>query len=332
MLKLALAGGYGHCNALVKSALARQDVQFVAAAKWGPEDPTKYMGIEGVPKDLPLYDDYRTMLDKHQPDIVGVFMPFFRIAETARDSAERSCHLICEKPLATTLEGLSALREAVRRNGVRIAAFMSMRAQPSYQAVRKLIAEGRIGQPILAAAQKSYPFKTRDDFYKRRETYGGSIPWQAIHALDLIAYCTGRDFVRVAAMQSNEAHPTHPGMEDNGGILLELSGGGHAVIWFDYLRPWAEGVQRKHGDDRLRIAGSQGIIEVIEEGTRVQLMTPTNVEDVPLPPEGDLFASFVDSLKGDGEPLITDDESFRVTQVALMARQAADEGRLVELP
>ena len=63
----------------------------------------------------------------------------------------------------------------------------------------------RLGRPILALGQKSYPFATRDDFYKTRRTYGGSIPWQAIHALDFLSYCCGKDYARVAAMQSSTA-------------------------------------------------------------------------------------------------------------------------------
>jgi len=331
-MKLALAGGYGHCNALLKSAAACEDVEFVAATRWGAEDPLKFMGLkEIVPADLPIYDDVARMLDEHRPDVVGVFMPLYRIAATARTAAERGCHVVCEKPLATTLEDLEALRGAVRSGGGRLMAYMSMRAQPSYLAVRQLIADGRIGTPVLAAAQKSYPFKQRDDFYKKRQTYGGSIPWQAIHAIDYVSFCTGKDYTRVAAMHSNETRPTHPGMEDNGGILLGLAGGGHAVIWFDYLRPWSEGVQRKHGDDRLRVAGSEGIVEVVEEGEKVRLMTPTDVREVPLPPAADLLGSFVASIRGTDEPLIGLEESFRITEVALRAREAADTGRIIDL-
>ncbi len=332
MMKLALAGGYGHCNALIKSASKCADVEFVAAARWGDDDPLKFTTLTDiVSHDLPIYDDYRKMLDEVEPDIVGVFMPLYRIAEVSTAAAERGCHIVSEKPLATTLEDLTALREAVAKSKVRIAAHMGMRADPSYLAVRRLIAAGRIGRPVLAGAQKSYPFKKRDDFYKQRRTYGGSIPWQAIHALDFISYCTGEDYTRVAAMHSNRTRSTHPGMEDNGGILLELVGGGHAVIWFDYLRPWSDGVQRKHGDDRLRVAGSEGIVEVVAEGTKVNLMTPTDLQDVPLPPAENLFASFVESVKGTGQCLISPQESFRITEVALKARQAADTGTIIDL-
>ena len=135
----------------------------------------------------------------------------------------------------------------------------------------------------------------------------------------------------VAAVHSNAAHPSHAGMEDAGGILLDFAGGGHAIISFDYLRPWSEGVQRRWGDDRLRIVGTDAQVEIVDDGRRVQLMTPTAVEELPLPPPRDLFAEFIASLRGQGEGLITAAESFRATEVALRARDAADQGRFVSL-
>ena len=331
-MKLALAGCYGHCNAMIASALACADVDVVAVARYGADDSLKIRHVPGVDLDaLAIYNDWRTMLDEVQPDIVGAFMPFSQNAAVSLEAARRGCHIVGEKPLATTLKDLAALRQAVTDAGVQVAAFLPMRGSPAYQAAYGIVQAGRIGQPILATAQKSYPFKSRDEFFKTRRSYGGSIPWVAIHAIDYVHYCTGLDFVRVAAMQSNRAHPTHPGCEDNGGILLEMTGGSHAVITFDYLRPWADGVQRRHGDDRLRIAGSDGIVEVTAEGGEVRLMTPETVETVELPPAADLFGRFVDTILGRGEPLITTADSLRMTEVALLARLAADERRIVEL-
>jgi len=329
-MKLAIVGSSGHVGYVLHSAVLGEEVDLVAAARSGPADATDYTAWgRGGP--LPVHDDYRRMLDEVRPDIVCVCPPFGMNAAVSMAAAERGCHILSDKPLATELDDLARLREAVGRAGVRIAAMFDMRCRPQFQAVRQAIADGRIGRPLLAAAQKSYPFGRRPDFYRRRETYGGTIPWVAIHGLEAIAYCTGERFTRVAAMQGNLSQPEYPGAEDHGGLLLELSGGGHAVVRFDYLRPKAEGSSRRHGDDRLRIAGSAGIVEVVEEGTAVRLMTPTEVEELPLPPGIDMVASFVQSVRGEGECIVTAEDSFRMTEVALRARQAADEGRIIEL-
>ncbi|MHC4983307.1 MAG: Gfo/Idh/MocA family protein [Planctomycetota bacterium] len=329
-MKLAIIGSYGHTGIVLKSKAIGGEVDLVAAARFGPDDAADYESCKPSGR-LKVYDDYRRMLDEVRPDVVAVFMPLYRNAEASIAAAEHGCHVISEKPLATTLEDLARLRAAVGQAGVGIVALLAMRCEPAFQAARQAVADGRIGRPILAAAQKSYPFARRDDYYKKRDTYGGSIPWQAIHAIDLVSYCTGKDYAKVAAMHSNACHPSHPGMEDNGGLLFELVGGGHAVIYFDYLRPWPGDGKRPWGDDRLRVAGSEGILEAAGGYRPVQLMTGGSVEDLPVAAPRDIFAEFVDAISSRGECVITPGESFRATEVALKARQAADTGKMVGL-
>jgi predicted dehydrogenase len=330
-MKLAMIGSYGHTGIVLKSLPKLSDVKLVAAARYGPGDPMKFMSNSAIPAGLSVYDDYRKMIEEARPDVVSVCMPLYRNAEASIFAAEHDCHIMGEKPLATTLEDLSALRQAVARNNVKICAMFQMRTNAPFQTVRKIVEQGRIGKPILAFAQKSYPFGNRDEFYRDRKTFGGTLPWVAIHALEFTSYCVGRDYKRLAAMQSNESLAGFPGSEDNGGILLEFAGGGHAVISFDFLRPRAKDGKRRHGDDRLRIAGSAGIVEIVEEGTRVVLMTPEAVEEVPLAEERDLFGDFIASIRGGGPCICTPEEAFRITEVALKARDAADAGRIVEL-
>ncbi len=331
MMKLALIGSYGgHVNLTLGSG-AMSELSLAAVARWGKDDPLGYFEqFPDATKDVKVYDDYREMLKEVKPDVVGVFMPLYRMAEASLAAIQAGCHVVTEKPLATTLEDLSALRKAVDQSGKKLVGLFAMRTEPAFAAVHDLVRQGRIGEPVLACAQKSYPFAQRDDYYKKRQTYGGSIPWQAIHAIDFVSYCTGKDYARATGMNSNVAHPSHAEMEDNGAVLFEFAGGGHAVIWFDYLRPWGK-AERKWGDDRLRIAGTEAIVEVVEEGTRVKLTTPDAIEDVPLPAKGDLFAEFLASIRGAGKGLVTTAESFRITEVALKTRQAADTGRIVDL-
>lgn len=334
-MKLALIGSYGHVATALTSAAKQSDLTLAGVAKYDSSDRMSLVGKHPyVPAGTKVYDDYRKMLDEVRPDVVCVFMPFYQLAAGSIASAEHGAHVFSEKPLATTMQDLDRLKKTLAANNVRIAASLNMRGHEVFQAVRQTIEKGLIGRPILACGQKSYPFDKRDDYYKKRETYGGSIPWQAIHALDFVSYCVGRPYSRVAGMHGNAAHPTHSEMEDTGGLLLEFVGGGHAVISFDYLRPWGAAKGRRWGDDRLRIAGDKAAVEIVDDGKRVELMTNDGVQNVPLPPERDLFGEFVQSLRDGGKsaPLITHEESLRITEVALLARQAADEGRIIELP
>ena len=331
-MRLGIIGSWGHVGMVLDAAAADADVDLVAVARYGSDDGLAYVGKHpAAPRTIRVYDDYRDLLDREKLDAVGVFMPLYRNAEASIAAASRGIHVLSEKPLATTLDDLAALRRAVADGGVQIAALMDMRTWPAFQAARAAVAAGRIGAPLLAAAQKSYPFASRDSYYKTRQTYGGSILWQAIHAIDFVGYVSGRDFVRVAATATNTCHPTHPGMEDAGAIWLDLAGGGHAAVWFDYLRPWPGDGSRTWGDDRLRLAGSEGVVEVVDDAKRAILLTPTGQEDLPLPEKRSLPAEFFDAIRGRGPCIISAAESFRLTEVCLKARDAADRREVIEL-
>ena len=331
-MKIAMIGSFAHAGAMLNGLAGVPDARVVAASPYGPEDRLAFIGKHPMtPADLPVYQDYRGMLEDVRPDLAGVYVPMHRIAEVCMAAAERGCHVVAEKPLATELADLEKLRQAVRRSGVQVIAALGMRGEPCFQAIRKAVQDGLVGRCVLAFGQKSYPFAAREAVYANRQTYGGSIPWQAIHALDVVGYCAGRDYARVAAMHANVAHPTHPGMEDAGGILLEFAGGGQAIISFDYLRPWDKAVKRPWGDERLRLVGTEGVLELVEQGQQVELLTPAAQQRLPLPPGRNFVGEFIEHLR-DGRPcLLTMEESFRMTEVALKARLAADTGKIVAL-
>ncbi len=112
-------------------------------------------------------------------------------------------------------------------------------------------------------------------------------------------------------------------------MLFDLANGGTAFVNADYLRPAGA---KSHGDDRLRIAGTTGVIEVIGNQNRVVLIDEKGERDLPVEgAEGSIFASFVRHLAAGTPHPISTLESFRLTEIALKARQAADTGRPVGL-
>ncbi len=155
------------------------------------------------------------------------------------------------------------------------------------------------------------------------------MPWIAIHAIDYVRWTTGLEMTQVFGFQGNGAHPEYGRCEDQGGVVFQLNNRGTALIHFDYLRP---AQAPTHGDDRLRIAGSKGIIEVKDGATRAEIMTHNEApRDLPLPQKKSLLRDFIEALESGAQPIITTEDSFRVTEIALKAREAADEGRIVDL-
>lgn len=323
IIKIGMIGTIGHTPMILDDLAKVKNVKLVAYANHNNL-------MKRLPKETKLYDTYEEMLDNEQIDVAGIFMPLYMNAQVSMAVAKRKIHVITEKPVATTLKDLKILMETVIGNKVRLTTLLGMRLSPPFQVIHNAVTEGKIGEPILMTAQKSYKFGTsRPDFFKKKEMYGGTIPWIGIHAIDYVHFTTGLHFNSVAAFQGNKNHPDYPGCEDYAGVLLTMSNNGITLINIDYLRPETA---PSHGDDRLRIIGTEGVIEIKDLGTRVELITASaKPVDIPLPEEKSFLADFIAELRGAGKHVLSPEEPFEMSRVALVAHQSAIQGSVIKL-
>jgi hypothetical protein len=114
-------------------------------------------------------------------------------------------------------------------------------------------------------------------------------------------------------------------------MLLEMDNAGHATVSIDLFRPSSAAT---HGDDWVRIVGTKGVIEAsASAGTCRVIAEGAEPEDVPVAQRGKMFRNFLLSLIGQAqyEPELSTADGFMLTHVCLCARDAADEGRTVEI-
>jgi predicted dehydrogenase len=264
-------------------------------------------------------------------DLAVVCLPYARNAFAISAAAGAGLHVLSEKPVAVNRNDLKMVETAIKTSGVRLSAMFTMRYSPSILTVRNAVLSGKVGSPCLARAQKSYKWGDgRPWFYKHREIYGSTILWVGIHAVDYIRWTTGLEVMKVTAFHSNLSQPDYPGTQDNAVINLQLDGGATAAITMDYLRPETAPT---HGDDRIRVAGTEGIIESVDTGQRVILISDESPsQEISLEsPSLPLFADFVSELRGTGRHLIGPDEAVRVTKICIAATESAEEGRVRSL-
>ena len=288
--------------------------------------------LEGQPwttADLRLYETYQEMLEKERLDLAVVALPYARNAFAVAAAARAGVNIFSEKPVAVTLADLDLVEAAVEKSGVRLSAMFGMRYSPNIFTVRETVLKGSIGRPCLARAQKSYKWgEERPWFYRDKGIYGSTILWVGIHAVDYVRWATGLEVRKVSGFHSNLAHPGFEGVQDTAVLSLELEGGASASITMDFLRP---DTAPTHGDDRLRIAGSEGIVETIGEPATVTLLRrdqdPGSLGLV-APPRS-MFADLVSELRGEGMHLIGPDEAVRVTRICIVATEAAETGRVL---
>lgn len=330
-MRIGFIGGAGHhyLRQLLSDPPAGVNKLRVAVAGDGHDDALARAFAATLPG-AGWYDDAAGMLDDFQPQVVSVGAVYGHIGDAVAMCVERGLPVVTDKPLAATWQQYDRIAAAARQKpSVRIATEFNLRSAPAFVAARMAVQRGMVGDVALVTAQKSYRFgNERPTFYKSRSDYGGTLLWIASHGIDAIAFTTGLRFTSVRGAHGNVTQPTYGSMEDHTVSMFELSNGGHAVAHADFLRP---GKAHTHGDDRIRIAGSRGVVEV-RDG-RCMITTHDEAEHEitgwaqPMPVHHALLAS----VTGAEDTPYSTAESLRMARILLHARDASDKGLTIAM-
>jgi predicted dehydrogenase len=330
--KLVGIGTAGHVQIILGALPQHPQVRLVACAPSFPgEDLGAYLAQPVAGQPPRVYADWRAMLAEESPEIVLVCGQYGLNGAIAIEAARRGCHILSEKPAGQTLAEVAELRRLLAEQGLHYGMLLPMRYEAPFYTARQVVAKGIIGEPCLITAQKSYRWgPSRPAWYADRSRYGSTMTWVGIHAFDYARWVAGVEYTEVYAQHANLAHPAYPGCQDVATVIARLRNGGSALFNLDYLRPAAAPT---HGDDRLRIAGSQGVLEICDRGTRLHILTAQ--EDVPtwplVAPERTLLGDFLAALEGRGAPLIPAEEALSISAFAILAAQAADTGQVLRV-
>jgi predicted dehydrogenase len=329
--RIGFIGASGHWNYVVQGMRKLPNTEFVAfAPSFEGEDLSALRNISFPGKPPKFYSNYLELLEIEKPDLVSITPRYDLIASISIEAAKRGIHPIAEKPVALSLEKLAELKEVVERSGVRLMTMFGIRYQPAFYTAKKLMETGTLGEPALIWGQKSYRWgNNRPEWYKSRETYGSTINWVGIHALDWARWLSGLEYREISGYHSTLVHQDFAPCQDVAGLVARMSNGAPAVFNFDFLRPVHS---TTHGDDRIKIVCSRGQFEVIGREDRLHVIDAQGEhESWPLETPPEFLVDLIDELEGKGPALISQDDAFRVTEVAIKATQAADSGQIVRL-
>jgi predicted dehydrogenase len=330
-MRLGLIGSTGHWRTYTPALEHVDGLTLVAVAPAGPEETTgAFDHAPGLTAATRRYEDARKMLDAERLDVVQVCGRNDRIPAWVRIALERGLPVVAEKPMAMDLSTLEELFRAARKTKAALVPMHTMRGVAELAAVRQAVGAGEIGDPVLSFSQKTYKWgRSRPDSYRSRATFPGLAPWVGIHAFDWLHWILGDVFTEVMGREGTTARPDFPACGSQAAFVLTMRNGGAASVTLDYLRPEPAPT---HGDERLRIAGTRGVIEASLVEHKVTLVTADKrPRTLPLKRPVDLFTQFARSLRGESPPPLAPHEACRITEIAIKAQQAADTGQVVSL-
>jgi predicted dehydrogenase len=191
-----------HAQAIAATAGAR----LVATSRADPAKAEAAAAEFGVPCETRI----EALLARPDVDAVCICTPSGAHAAQAIAAARAGKHVLVEKPMALTLADADAMIAACREAGVRLGVALQRRTEPAYQAVRRAITEGALGQLVLGLAH--IPYHRTQAYYDSaawRGTWaqdgGGALMNQGIHIADLLVWFMG-DAAEVQARAATVAH------------------------------------------------------------------------------------------------------------------------------
>lgn len=201
------AGFIGRVHANCWTALPGAEI--VAAADIRPEV------IKDMPGSPQPFSSHREMLDKAELDIVDVCIPTPWHAETAIDALNAGANVLCEKPMAFTLEECDAMIRAGEQSGKAFMVAHVIRFWPEYARLKQIADSGEFGalRSFTCRRRMAMPMYNWD-LWPHDEKRGGGIPFEGhIHDVDYVRYLLGdpkavssvavRDHTGIGQMWSN---------------------------------------------------------------------------------------------------------------------------------
>jgi len=189
-----------------------------------PEKAEDLMARYGL-KDIPVYTDYREMIQKEAPDAVHICTPHDLHAPMTVYALERDIHVLCEKPMCITMEQMKDVRHAAKQSRAQLGYCFQNRYEPNMIRLREMAQCG------VASALGTVVWK-RDAAYYASAAWRGTVAHegggvminQAIHTLDILQWICGMP-THVLAHVSNDCLGDAIEVEDTASARFETEDG-----------------------------------------------------------------------------------------------------------
>jgi predicted dehydrogenase len=268
-----VGGGEGAFIGAVHRIAARLDDQYMLMAGALSSTPERSLrsgtalGLERV------YPDFRAMAAAEQSredgiEVVAIVTPNDQHAPVAAAFLKAGIHVICDKPVTTTLKDARRLEALARKHGRIFAVTHNYTGYPMVRHARRLVAEGALGEirvvqveypqewlteALEATGQKQADWRTDP----KRSGAGGCIGDIGTHAYNLADYVTGLEVRELCAELSTFVKGRR--LDDNVQVMLRYANGARGLLWASQVAPGNE------NGLRLRVYGGKGGLDWHQE-------------------------------------------------------------------
>jgi predicted dehydrogenase len=233
----------------------------------------KAIGLERI------YDDFQSMAEQEAVrddgiEAVSIVTPNHVHFAAASAFLEHGIHVICDKPLTSTLEDAKKLVQVAKDSKGLFILTHNYTGYPMVRQAREMVANGDIGN--IRVVQVEYPqdwLTTEQDFKQalwrtdpERSGAGGSTGDIGTHAFNIACFVTGLQVESLAA--DIQSFVPDRQVDDNAHVMLRFEGGARGMLWSSQVAPGNENALR------LRVYGDKGGLEWAQEDPNYLWHTP----------------------------------------------------------
>ncbi|WP_037246866.1 Gfo/Idh/MocA family protein [Rhodopirellula baltica] len=315
------------------------DVEIVACCDVDMEKANDVAQTHGVKS---VYSDYRQMLDRHQVDFVDIITRPDTHLELVDEISQRGIAIICQKPLAPTVQEAREMVSLVEQRGIRFMVHENFRFQPWYREMKRLMEDGVIGDRLHSLSFRNRAgdghgpeaYLARQPYFQTMEKF--LIFEAGIHTIDTFRYLGGE--IEQAWCWHRKLNPVIAGEDTAVGVFRFEDG---AMGLYDANR-FNESTSKnpRYTFGEVLLEGDGGSIRLYDDGRlTIQNLGETERDHAYSPSQhgfaGDcVFATqrhFIDNL-ATGEAFETDGPNYLKSLAVQEAMYASSESGCWESP
>ena len=327
-----------HAENYLGALLTLPDVEVIGIADENVQRGQYFAAQFGVR----FFESYAALLAE-KPDGVIVCSENSRHLPLVKMAAEAGVNVLCEKPLATTIEDAQAVVDVCERAGVLLMTAFPMRFSPVALEIKKLIDSGKLGQiyGFNATNQGALPefhhaadvtFLGRDWFVDNKRAGGGAIIDHSVHLADMLRWYLQSEVVEVFATTNAIMHADKVGVETGGLVMLTFANGVFASIDCSWSKP---AYYPTWGGLTLELVAENGLatMDAMKQYTTVyshKVGRPT-WNTWGSDSNAGMLSEFVSAIREQRLPAVTGEDGLRTAEIVTAAYESAASGQPVQL-
>ena len=290
----------------------------VAVADTKPE----VLSATAMELDASPFDSAEALIASGEIDIVSVCTPPSTHADLVISAIDAGLAVVCEKPLANSLDNAQRIADAVKRSGALVTVGFCHRFQPHIEMMKQMIGDGAIGEPMTFrnrfAGHKADAEKTW--FANPAISGGGPMFDTSVHSVDLFRYLIGAP-VHAAALTSTKETSLGPALdvEDTAVMLLQTADGTIGTIESSWRTPV--------GEWRVTVYGTGGTLDFDYSSFSLRYCPAGGEWQAIAVPESNRFerelAHFIKVWRGDGALRVTVEDGLAANRILDAAYRSA---------